>query len=102
MYLRKAQSTLEFTLVCIVILGAFVAMSGYIKRGIQGRWRAAVDDLGDQYDPLVANSTINYTTTGSTDTRISLINRINGYVTLRTDVSESEERKTGSITVGGY
>ena len=46
---KKGQSTLEYAILIIIIIGALLSIQVYIKRGIQGRWKAAVDDLGEQF-----------------------------------------------------
>ncbi len=47
----KGQSTLEYAVLIIIVIGALLSIQMYIKRGIQGRLRSAADDIGDQYDP---------------------------------------------------
>jgi hypothetical protein len=52
-YLRKkAQSTAEYVIILGLVVGAVVAMQTYIKRGLQGRVREAVDftDQGGETD----------------------------------------------------
>ena len=98
---RTGQSTLEFTILIIIIIGVFLAASDYVKRGIQGRWKSAVDDLGDQYDPRTANTLLNSTLISNSDMRISTLNATDGgVVTFRNDTSESLEVKQGSVVVG--
>ena len=46
---RKAQSTLEYAVLIIIVIGALLSIQTYIKRGVQGRMRQAADDIGDQY-----------------------------------------------------
>lgn len=46
---KKAQSTLEYAVLIIIVIGALLSIQVYIKRGIQGRLRSAADDIGDQY-----------------------------------------------------
>lgn len=46
---RKAQSTLEYAVLIIIVIGALLSIQMYIKRGVQGRLRQASDDIGDQY-----------------------------------------------------
>lgn len=60
-YLRKkkAQSTLEYAILIIIVIGALLSIQVYIKRGVQGRLKSATDDIGDQYK------------VGSTNIRIS-------------------------------
>lgn len=98
---KIGQSTLEFTILTIIIIGIFLAISDYIKRGIQGRWKSAVDDLGDQYDPRAANTLLNSTFVSNSDMRISTLNQTDGgVVTFRNDTTESAETKQGSVVVG--
>ena len=47
----KAQSTLEYAVLIIVIIGAMLAIQTYIKRGVQGRLKSSADDIGDQFSP---------------------------------------------------
>ncbi|MDO8579973.1 MAG: hypothetical protein Q7S13_00665 [Candidatus Omnitrophota bacterium] len=48
---KKGQSTLEYAILIIIILGALMSIQIYIKRGIQGRLKSATDDIGDQFSP---------------------------------------------------
>jgi cytoskeletal protein RodZ len=48
---KKGQSTLEYAVLIIIILGALLAIQVYIKRGVQGRLKSATDDIGDQFSP---------------------------------------------------
>jgi hypothetical protein len=48
---KKGQSTLEYAILIIIILGALLSIQVYIKRGIQGRLKRATDDIGDQFSP---------------------------------------------------
>ena len=48
---KKAQSTLEYAVLIAIVVGALIAMQVYIKRGIQGRWKQASDDIGEQFSP---------------------------------------------------
>lgn len=47
MFLRrkKAQSTAEYAIIIAIVVGALVAMQVYVKRGMQGRFKDAVEDL---------------------------------------------------------
>lgn len=49
--MKKSQSTLEYALLIAVVVGAFLGMQVYVKRGIQGRLKATADDMGEQYSP---------------------------------------------------
>lgn len=47
---KRGVSTLEIAILVTAIGVAVLAMLPYISRGIQGRIRAGVDELGYQYD----------------------------------------------------
>jgi uncharacterized protein (UPF0333 family) len=46
---KRGQSTLEYAVLTVVIIGALLTIQVYIKRGVQGRLKSAADDIGDQY-----------------------------------------------------
>ena len=49
---KNGQSTLEFIVVTMVVILAFMTMQRVIVRGISGRWKTAGDSLSSrQYDP---------------------------------------------------
>jgi len=52
MKVNKSQTTLGYILLIIVIIGAVIAMSVYIKRAAQGRLKSSADVFGleEQYD----------------------------------------------------
>jgi len=86
----------------IIVIGAFIGIQNYAKRGVQGRWKQAVDQIGDQYDPRVADTNIHHTISVNTDTAIITTNTTGGFWTTRRDVSNSYETKTGYTQVGAY
>ena len=51
---KKAQSTLEYAILIAVVVGALIGMQTYVKRGLQGRLKAATDDVGSQFEPTVS------------------------------------------------
>ena len=105
---RKGQTILEYTVIMIIILGVVIAMRDYIKRGIQGRWKAATDDFGQQYDPQYVNSNIMYATQVNSQSVVAVVNgtdnstgqTLPGQWTSRVDTSNSVETKTGNTQVG--
>ncbi len=99
---KRGQTVLEYVVLIIIVLGALLAISNYFKRGLQGRWKAAMDDMGDQYDPRVADTSLRHTLVQTTNTSIIAINQAGGFWTQRTDESLSTERKTGTVSVGSY
>lgn len=46
---KRGQSTLEYAVLIIIIIGALLSIQVYIKRGVQGRLKQASDDIGDQF-----------------------------------------------------
>ena len=96
---KKAQSTIEFLVLMTIILAAFLSIQVYFKRGVQGRWKANIDNMGDQYDPRVAVTDITYKTHGNTVTKISSQRVQGGIRTRREDIVESHQFKFGSSSV---
>lgn len=56
----KGQSTLEFTLVIIVVVAALIAIQIYMKRGVEGKLRSSTDSVGEQFE--AGKTQINVTT----------------------------------------
>ena len=88
---NKGQSSVEYATIIIVVIGALLTMQNYAKRGLQGRLKQTVDQMGEQYDPRVGDSNIRHTLTISTDTSIVTTNVATGtgFWTTRTDVTDS-------------
>ena len=99
---KSGQSSLEYATLVIVIMGVFIAMGTYFKRGVQGRWKEAVDGFGDQYDPRVTNTDITERITGTSETRITALPVAGGLWTMRDDTSNMTETKSGSMRVGAF
>ena len=68
---QKGQSTLEYAILIIIIIGALLSIQIYIKRGIQGRLKSATDDIGTQFSP--GNTNVIKTMTTSSTTRETFI-----------------------------
>lgn len=45
----KGQSTLEYAVLIIIVIGALLTIQVYIKRGVTGRLKSSADDIGDQF-----------------------------------------------------
>ena len=99
---KQGQSLMEYSILIIILLGVFLAMNTYVKRGIQGRWKASVDGMGDQYDQRTVNSVVNYTTISNTSSDIRLVQDATSGKewTQRTDTTDTTENKTENTTVG--
>jgi hypothetical protein len=63
---QKGQSTLEYAILIIIIIGALLSIQVYIKRGIQGRLKSATDDIGTQFSPGNTNVVKKMTTASVT------------------------------------
>lgn len=61
---KKAQSTLEYAIIIAVVVGTLLAIQVYVKRGIEGRARSSVDNIGDQFS--AGDTTSKYTTEETT------------------------------------
>ena len=48
---KKGQSTLEYAILVIIIIGALLSIQVYVKRAAQGGIKKSADDIGDQYSP---------------------------------------------------
>ncbi|MCK9432777.1 MAG: hypothetical protein PHN16_05915 [Candidatus Omnitrophica bacterium] len=82
--LRKGQSTAEYAIVIGLVIAAAVAMQVYVKRGIQGKIKDAVNYT--DADDNVTGSTIQYEP---------------DYQTTQNMVSTRESQEKESITEGG-
>ena len=100
---RKGQSTLEYAILVIIIIGALLSIQVYIKRGVQGRLKSAADDIGAQFKPGDTN-VVMVTTTSSTssDTFIGGVTKsqlLNAEVT--TDLMNSQINTVNEDYWGG-
>lgn len=96
----KGQSALEFTILLIIVMGVFIAMQFYVKRGIQGKWKSTLDDFGEQYDPRLTNANVVTKILSNSSTQIQVIPDVGGFWTKRTDNSNSVTTVNGSTAVG--
>ncbi len=65
MFNRRGQNIAEYSILIALVVAAAVAMNTYVKRGVQGRMKDAVDTTqggggftfsGKQYEPYYASS----------------------------------------------
>lgn len=96
---KRAQSTFEFTVLTVVVLGAMLSMQVYFKRGVQGRWRASADDIGEQYDPRSTNGTIVYRLNSESEVRIFSVPAGSGVWTRREDNTNMIETRSGTTQI---
>jgi len=103
---NKGQSSLEYMILIIILIGSLLAISMYLKRAIQGRWKESVDNMGDQYDPRYTKSNILYSLESNLKTRMIAV-PVGGSLegkkyTQRIDTTSSIEKKEGSYDVYLY
>lgn len=53
---KRGQTTLEYAVLVIIIIGALLTIQTYVKRGVQGRLKSSADDIGDQFSPGNTNA----------------------------------------------
>lgn len=82
---KQGQTIVETAILLMIIVFAFIAMQTYLKRGIQGRIRANIDSIGEQYDP--EKTTSDYTVT---------------HVSNSTTITTSAEEAGTTTPVGGW
>jgi len=64
---RTAQSTLEYAVLVVVLIGALLSIQTYLKQGIMGKMKSSTDDISaEQYDPEKTTHNKTTTTRGST------------------------------------
>ncbi|MCK5580875.1 MAG: hypothetical protein KAJ18_06340 [Candidatus Omnitrophica bacterium] len=84
---KKAQSTLEYAVLIIIVIGALLSIQVYIKRGVQGRLKQAADDVGDQFS--VGNTNVVMTTTTSSNTEETFQHGVSATTLLDDEVTET-------------
>ncbi len=90
----KGQSTLEYAILIVIIIGALLTIQGYLKRGVQGRLKSSADDIGDQFAPGNTNQIKSTRTTVQT-------NELSGYTAtgaFAQGVSSSTQLGAGKLT----
>ena len=101
MFKRRGQATLEYVVLIIIVIGAVMSIGNYFKRALQGRWKAAVDDVGDQYDPRFTNTAITHKLLSNAEVQVySVPGSEGGIWTMRQDTTNSVETKTGFSRIG--
>jgi Flp pilus assembly pilin Flp len=53
--MKKGFLAIEYAVLIAIIVAALIAMQGYIRKAISGRWRESADSIGFgmQYEPRV-------------------------------------------------
>ncbi|MBU1998969.1 MAG: hypothetical protein ABIG46_00675 [Candidatus Omnitrophota bacterium] len=99
---KKGQSTAEFAILIGLVIGAVVAMQVYIKRGLQGKMKDAVDYSDTdtaavfstgQYEPYYASSQSSTAQSASETTNTQTGGAVDKTET--SDVSATRQSTTG-------
>ena len=105
--MKRAQSTLEYAMIVVILVAALIAMQIYIKRSMQGRLRAIADDLGQQYAPKNTTSDITITSESDQDTKVETIRQYNATkqadelkTTTTITINKETDTRSGNETVG--
>lgn len=121
LHLKKTgQSTTEYMVLMVVVMGSLLAMGVYFKRALQGHvigtqtefgMSRAVSTSGDSggkgmgwglYDPRTTSGHVQHSLRSVTNS-ITRTRDVGGrYETTRDDVTNSLEWTTGTIESGGY
>jgi len=99
----RGQSLLEYVIFFVIIVAALLTIQVFMKRGVQGRWKDSVDQLGDQYDPGKMNGVVTHRLESTAESRVQTIrgtsNGVKGIYTERSDSSTLTETKNGSVQI---
>jgi|SRR3990167_1633207 len=83
----RGQSTLEYAVLIIIVIGALLSIQVYIKRGVQGRLKSATDDIGDQYSP--GNTNVHMSTHVISNTRDTFLAGVTNSVLLNAETTDT-------------
>ena len=92
---KRGQSTLEYSVIVAVVVGALIAMQVYVKRGLQGKIRDSADQIGEQFSP--SKSTANDISAINTNTTETVVC---GDKPTITTVSTQSQTSTSKQNVG--
>ena len=95
---RKGQSTLEFAVLIAVVVSAVIAMQIYMKRGVSGKLKSGVDEIGEQYDPIAFSSNYTSTSYSKRQDTVNATTRVTKSELLADEISN----KTGSESVDAW
>ncbi len=69
---KMAQSTLEYAVLAVVVIGALLSIQTYLKRGIMGKIKSSTDDISaEQFEPDVTTYSKNTDTDSYTSETVT-------------------------------
>jgi hypothetical protein len=111
---RRGQNIAEYSILIAIVIGAAVAMQVYVKRGMQGRVKNAVDYKGLSGTEMVGDTGLQFTTSqyepdysesaANVTSHHNIGNQhvgVNGDTT-HTGFDEEQRRLSGSTDVSTY
>lgn len=98
---KNGQTTLEYAILVMIIIGALLTIQSYIKRGIQGRVKSSADDIGEQYDP--GNTNYVKTTNSTSSTRQTFNAGVSrSELTAADSTNVTTHQEISNLESGGY
>lgn len=92
---NRAQSTLEYAILIVVVIMALIGIQAYLKRGIQGRMRDSADQIGEQFSA-------EFSETNVTTRSKAVVNETQRAGITTQDFKEQWTERTGSEAIGNY
>lgn len=105
---RTGQTGLEYVLLIICAVGAFLAILHYGQRGVQGRLRKSFDEIGYHYEPGTTSGQMTTTVKRISTTTVELHQPLTlfgreGYGThISEDIELDETTRQGSESTSGF
>lgn len=93
---------IEYAVLLTCVIGALLAIQIYFKRGVQGRLRTNVDNIGSQYDPASANSNVTMTITTNSSSDSVASEDGNKIKTETNSTSDSTQSLGGTESIGAF
>jgi len=87
---KRGQSTLEYALLIAAVSAALLVVNVYMKKGVQGRIKESVDQVGKSFDP--ANYTRSWQDASNGLTTTTEARDTGGNVTSKVSTSETVTR----------
>ena len=87
---RKAQITMEASLVIAIVVAGLLAMQGYLRRAIQGSWKTNTDSFSDEQFRPAEDQLLGEIDPDPTEETVSELKFIDSKITVE-NVPEPEE-----------
>lgn len=95
--MKKGQGSLEYMMMIIIVLAAFITMGYYLKRGMQGRLKREADYTATSpYDPFLDNSEKNVSSKTLT-VEVLKTDWVDGKI-----VSTKSANTVSNVSISGY